>query len=246
MATHAAASTFGPTRSFVDLTPSTHYREFAPHRKIRTDIRGWLNHQGAAGVLVDDLWKHNAVRRVNFRRKDGTGANLMCDLIPFRMPTSATSITLGSLSGNTYTPTVYNQAIRWDGVLAGAGDSAHDIAGVLLSQYVNMETEVGAPADLMGQYTALTLDAGDIVWIVRNGDYYMRFGAATANNGAFISAANGIGTPGRTWAASTASMDENLAGHGTSKVIGFARETVGAAGLFLADIQLPSTPPVRP
>ncbi len=126
--------------------------------------------------LVDDadIFHPGFVRRVIYR--DGSGNEFPMELIPYKHPTGAADLTLGSVAYSaagvaTYTPTIQNQLVLFTGTLAGAAAICGTVAGMLFADYFTHWDDNASKLEL-GRATKI--QAGDILWVVRNGIVNLR------------------------------------------------------------------------
>ena len=193
-------------------------------------------------VADSDLFYPGKTRRVIYRQ----GANeYPMELIPYVH--SGATLTLGSLAYDannvaTYTPTLQNRIILHGGAgLAGAGALVRTIAGVLMADYYTHWDDNSSKRD---DHHALTLEAGDFIWLIRRGLCYVDCDGAISDDAGFIMAANGEATASAaigtgSVAALATSLLENTEGLNYAKKVGEARATVSGAGQGLVEMMLP-------
>lgn len=229
----------GSSVAKITLLERSHHLSQLPIDQIFTD--DWLSNVFGASYIdgVELLNKRGAM----FKWTIGTLSGVFKARL-FRMPTGASAVTLGALSGTpqTYTPTISHRAILWTGVLAGAAANVHTIAGFLLTDYWKISRTDGIPAHPLGDYNhATTLNAGDWCWLVYAGEFYVDSASAVSLYGALKTAANGQVTASSavdgTYA--QAEIEECIPCWGQSKCVGTMLEVLSGAGIGRAKISLP-------
>lgn len=191
-------------------------------------------------MMDSDARKAGEVEGITLMSRTSTGMRRF-DVFLYKLPTGASAITIGSVSGGVYTPSKEGRLIRWDGALASGGDAAGDIAGMLLTDYFD-----GQPPDLpvghaeFENSTRVTvLSPGDFFFIVREGQVELAATAAVTNRYPLI--ANGTAT-GQVVEGDPTDMAEMVQGIDLHTCVGHALEAIGAAGLVEAYLRLPPMP----
>lgn len=193
-------------------------------------------------VTDSDLFYPGKTRKVIYRQ----GANeFVMELIPYVH--SGATLTLGSLAYDannvaTYTPILQNRMILHTGAQVGAGALVRTIAGVLMADYYTHWDDNSSKRD---DHHALTLEAGDFVWLIRRGLCYVDCAAGIADDLGVITASPGevTGSAAINTGGSNAdlfnTMLENTEGLNYAKKVGEARETISGAGQGLIELMLP-------
>lgn len=182
-------------------------------------------------------------------------------MTPFLMPDGASAITLGTFATSadgktrTFTPTKEGNLIAETGALVPSGSGpmlARDVAGMLLTDYYRggEPIENTNPLDLN---RIITLEEGDLFWIVRQGDVQLASDATGTTDGDMLVTSNAtsgtvkpagaIGTS--TVAAHESSLKLNTIGEPNRQAVGQARATRTGAGLFEAWLDLPHRQALR-
>tara|TARA_R100000951_G_scaffold72911_1_gene61370 strand:- start:749 stop:1447 length:699 start_codon:yes stop_codon:yes gene_type:complete len=143
--------------------------------------------------LVDDsdIFHPGFVRRVIYR--DGSGNEFPMELIPYKHPAGAGDLTLGSIAYSadgvaTYTATIQNQLILFTGSLSGAAAVCGTVAGMLFADYFTHWDDNASKLEL-GRATKI--QAGDIMWVVRNGIVNLKASGAVSAGSPIVTAADG-------------------------------------------------------
>lgn len=226
--------------SFSDL--GEHSFQTFPHQVIRNED------------FDNNLYREEAeFLNMGYTRKvfyeDGIGNRYYLELVPYRHPTGAANLTLGSKAVTagvaTFTPSVEGLFLAETGVLvptAGAPQPVVDIAGLLFADYYYHFTD-----NMSGllHFAVETLTEGDFCWLIRNGDWAVDWSGAVNSGDIGISSTTVAGEVEAAAARSTASVaafadyvEQNTVGQPKLYGLCEAQETLAGAGLGAARIML--------
>lgn len=205
-------------------------------------LSGWL--EPATDAYLNGWVRHVNVHVIN--TTTGVRSIYPMELVPYIHPSGASAITLGTLSGDTYTPTNAGLLIGEDGIMVPTGGSApYLVAGQLLSHYYYNpgDDRMGAQVHL-----ALTIQPGDFLWVIRNGRTKLKYtGSAPALNdpltysgataGCVVSAPAFDGT--NTTTAKTTTLRRLLGAAGPEAGSYAVARAAGSDDWVLADLLLP-------
>ena len=202
-------------------------------------------------ISVDDFFF--VERTVIWKPVSGNPRRMV--LRPFQMPTGASDLTMGSFTTSsttgdrTYTSATEGRLIAETGVqvpTAGSPNEGEEIAGMLLGRYTSGSITNDRYNPKLS-FVQDTLEAGDIIWVVKEGRVQLDGGAAITDGdilGSSDAVAGEVLTAAAIDTTSPASLNTTLAERlfngPKGKAIAVARETTAGAGLVLADLYLPT------
>lgn len=203
------------------------------------------------------LWNQIGTRKVSYMHP--TEGRINMELIPYIHPTGAATITIGTITtagdgSQTYTPSQEGRFLDTSGVLLPAGatpvNSETVEGGLLTDYYLHFDLDdngVGYGGLETGR--AVTIEAGDFLWLVRRGKFEADFSAAVTAGEPVVSS---TGTAGEVRSAVAINTVGTIAQYHTTllertlgrgfKALGHALETLGGAGLGWILLDLPYKP----
>jgi hypothetical protein len=187
-----------------------------------------------------DLHKLGYERLVQWKAPDGTIYRMK--VRPYTHPIGAASITLGShafdsLGNATYTVTLENRLIKWNGSLSGAGELAEEIAGMLFTDYYYYWSDRGVDK---GLHKVLQISEGDHLYVAYFGDVELDANGSVNDGESLLGAASGEVAPATTPPTTVAHIIDNIQGQPWGKGVATARATRTGAGTVKAHLNLPS------
>jgi hypothetical protein len=210
---------------------------------------------GQHGVFLNlarpGLWR--PIERVMRWTSDDGATTRIVTLRLYRLPTGASTITLGTKTVSsttqrvTYTPSLEGYLISTSGVLVPTASAPRDnseVAGLLLPKYVQ---EVDADHLGMEANTFTTLAAGDVCWVIVRGFAKVYASAAVTDEAPMNSSGATAGAAVDAPAIDTTSaatlhvsiLKRRPLGATGCQFLGTWKETTGGAGLALAHLMLP-------
>lgn len=198
-----------------------------------------------------ELFSQQQTRRVSYKEDDGTRWSM--ELVLYKHPTGAADLTIGTQATATdgtvtYTPTQEGRLISETGVLvptAGAPQNGEVVAGALFADYY---THFDDDYTNFDNGRVITIEEGDLLWVVRRGEFELDFSGAVTAGGHVVTSATVAGEVQAAAAIDTttaitlhATLAEHLLQRGY-KAIGTAMETLGGAGLGKVFLELPVRP----
>lgn len=233
---------------FTDLNPISYLRP--PNCIVKTgdaDYRELIKLADlyqAGGINRHVLWEKTASNVI--------GSRYALEFVPYVHPVGAAAITLGTVAyaadgTATYTPTLEGRLLNESGVQVAANEEANDVAGLMLTDYFY---HVVDGEELYEAHRALTINAGDFLWLVRRGRVELDATAAVNAGDMLMSSATVAGevepstaiNTGGTIAQYHASLIKHLTGSSTPNIasaLAVAIGTIGGAGLVEAELLLP-------
>lgn len=237
-----------------------------------TNHRGWVDiddlcYQHPANVVIRDLdidsyrkiieaadlWEARGKMRSVYY-ETAAGVKYAMDLVPYRHPTGALTVTLGTITYDaqgvaTYTPGagIEGALLTETGVLIPNPSLSRNVAGMLLTDYYY---HLDDALDTYESHRVTQIVEGDFLWLVRRGDVYLKSTTAV-DIGKMVMAsttvagnveASGDLNTGGTIADYNTSVLKNVLGDALpreARGLAIARETIAAPGLVRSHLLLP-------
>lgn len=195
---------------------------------------------GGWDLMQGDDFQPGMVRNVIY--EDSLQNKWEHEMVLYKHPIGAADVILGVRTGVVFVSSVKSELLLEVGTIATTRDNCKDIAGQLLSHYTETNGAFGNSASLTEPYWATVLEAGDYIWLIRNGEVeLLADDAVLAGQKLVTENGNGSvdGAVDHSAGAITtlAEIEEEIAGP-TGKCVGIALENGAAAAHFRALLTL--------
>lgn len=186
---------------------------------------------GGWDLMQGDDFQPGKVRNVVY--EDSAQAKWEHEMVLYKHPAGATALVLGVRTGTAFVSSIKSKILLEVGTIATTRNDNADIAGQLLSHYSETNSAFGNTASLTEPYWATTLEEGDYIWLIRNGEVEFLADATVVANGNLCTENGGAAVAGAVGASVTtianiAQIKENITGESGKAVgIALAGATVG-------------------